>query len=111
MPQGVFSPYHVNTNIQPITFRWSKTCQFCGVSLLNTETVGWCCGPQGRYRHLARPLPPLPAEYNYFIHDPQVSSKSRKLNNLFSFAALQAEREFPNTQGGFVAIQGARFHF
>ncbi|KAJ7791129.1 hypothetical protein B0H14DRAFT_2170834, partial [Mycena olivaceomarginata] len=44
------------------------------------------CGPKGS--HYRPPLPPYPAEWDYFIHSPKVAPLSRKFNQLFCLAAL-----------------------
>lgn len=51
-------------------------------------------------------LPPMPAEYQHILHDPRISGLSRKLNLLFSFAALETDAALPHTREGFVAVQG-----
>jgi hypothetical protein len=87
-------------------------CATCGILLLTGETAGFCCGPNGRRFHDVGPLPALPAEYSIFLHDPRLSSLSRILNLLFSFASLETTHSFPHISGppGFVAIQGKVYH-
>jgi len=57
-------------------------------------------------------LPPLPAEYNTFLSDPQISSLFRILNLIFSFASLETTHQFPQINGppGFFAIEGRVYH-
>jgi hypothetical protein len=87
-------------------------CQFCGIPLLTGEKPGFCCGPRGSHLADVQPLPPLPFEYELFMNDKNISSLSRILNLLFSFAALETTHEFPRNFGppGFLAIQGKVYH-
>ena len=87
-------------------------CPICGVILLTGESAGFCCGRKGSHFHDVPPLPPLPPQFNTFINDPCVSSMSRALNLVFSFASLETTAEFPDLDGppGFVAIQGRVYH-
>ncbi|PPQ85813.1 hypothetical protein CVT24_002342 [Panaeolus cyanescens] len=87
-------------------------CPYCHISLLTGETPGFCCGPNGSRLHDVPPLPPLPPEYNTFINSPDISSLSRVLNLIFSFAALETTHNFPNIPNGpaFVSIQGRVYH-
>lgn len=101
-----YSPYLPNSRLRLYDLRWDRTCPFCGIQLLSGENAGFCCGPQGKYFNAVPPLPRLPDEFYTFLNDPQVSGLSRKLNLLFSFAALQTTAAFPNTADGFLAIQG-----
>ena len=86
-------------------------CKTCGVILLTGEKPGFCCGPKGNRFALIPPLPPLPAEYDAIINNPNISRLSRRLNLMFSFAALESSRTFP-TPGNpsFVAISGRIYH-
>jgi hypothetical protein len=87
-------------------------CPVCGVILLTGEDPGFCCGPQGSHASDVEPLPPLPQEFDTFINDPNISSSSRVLNLIFSFASLESTHPFPDSNGlpGFVAIQGKIYH-
>lgn len=86
-------------------------CKICGVILLTGEKAGFCCGPKGNRFHMIPPLPPLPIEYTTFINDPRVSSLSRKLNLIFSFASLESTHSFPNPGNpSFIAIAGKTYH-
>ena len=91
---------------------WGRhSCRTCSIALLTGERSGFCCGPHGN-RFLAVPaLPPLPYEYNAFVHDHNISRLSRKLNLVFSFASLESTHRFP-TPGppSFVAIAGRTYH-
>lgn len=86
-------------------------CKTCGVVLLTGERPGFCCGPKGNRFSLIPPLPPLPAEYDAIINNPSISRLSRRLNLIFSFAALESSHTFP-TPGNpsFVAISGRIYH-
>ena len=86
-------------------------CRICGVILLTGERPGFCCGPNGNRFALIPPLPALPPEYNILIHDPNISRLSRRLNLIFSFAALESSHAFP-TPGNpsFIAISGRIYH-
>ncbi|KAJ7210365.1 hypothetical protein GGX14DRAFT_363561, partial [Mycena pura] len=88
-------------------------CSTCGVILLTGERPGFCCGPSGSRFLDVRPLPPLPAEFNGFLHDPKISKLSRKLNLILSFASLESTHPFPqqtNGPPGFMAIGGRVYH-
>ncbi|KAH9918037.1 hypothetical protein B0H21DRAFT_702501, partial [Amylocystis lapponica] len=87
-------------------------CPFCFVLLLTGEKPGFCCGRGGKQLHAVAPLPALPPQYDTFLHHPQISSLSRCLNLVFSFASLETTAEFPNVAGppGFLAIQGKIYH-
>jgi len=87
-------------------------CPTCGIPLLTSETPGFCCGPAGSKFHDVPPLPDLPAEYSTFIYNPNISSLSRILNLVFSFASMETTQQFPTPPGGhaFVSIQGKVYH-
>ena len=87
-------------------------CQHCGIILLMGERADFCCGKQGSRLHDVPPLPPLPPEYITFINSPNISSMSRILNLMFSFASLESTHVFPdfNRLPGFMAIQGKIYH-
>jgi hypothetical protein len=74
-------------------------CPYCGLHLLTGERPGFCCGKEGQYLQQIPPLPPLPPQYDIFITHPQISSLSRVLNLIFSFAALETTHEFPEIAG------------
>ncbi|EIW77287.1 hypothetical protein CONPUDRAFT_27986, partial [Coniophora puteana RWD-64-598 SS2] len=87
-------------------------CPTCGILFLTGERRGFCCGPNGsRYADVPS-LPPLPEQYGIFLNDPDISSKSRILNLIFSFAALETTHAFPVNDGprGFVAVWGRVYH-
>ena len=79
--------------------------------LLTGEKPGFCCGPNGNRYFLIPALPPLPPEYDVLINDQNISRLSRRLNLIFSFAALESSHAFP-TPGNpsFVAISGRIYH-
>ena len=79
--------------------------------LLTGERAGFCCGPNGNRYSAVQPLPPLPNEFNTFLNSPDISKLSRKLNLIFSFAAMESTHAFP-TPGNpsFVAIAGKVYH-
>jgi len=87
-------------------------CPYCGIPLLTGEHPGFCCGKNGQYVHDVPPLPPLPAQYNSFVSDHQISSLSCILNLIFSFASLETTLQFPQINGppGFFAIEGRVYH-
>jgi hypothetical protein len=88
-------------------------CPWCGIELLTGENPGFCCGANGKYANDPERLPPLPAEFTIFLNDTRISSLSRLLNVIFSFAALETTHEFPNFVPGppaFVAIAGRVYH-
>ncbi|KIJ28704.1 hypothetical protein M422DRAFT_90147, partial [Sphaerobolus stellatus SS14] len=86
---------------------------FCNVLLLTGErSGGFCCGKRGKYANVVNALPPLPPEFDWLAGQHNISFLSRKLNLLFSFAAMETTDEFPVLTGplGFVAIQGRVCH-
>ena len=88
-------------------------CSWCGLSLLTGERPGFCCGPNGKYANDPPRLPPLPIQFSAFLNDPRISSNSRLLNLIFSFAALESTQEFPTFGPGppaFVAVAGRIYH-
>jgi hypothetical protein len=87
-------------------------CRICNIDLLTGERAGFCCGIEGKYFNNTAPLPPLPPQYATFINHPQISSMSRILNLIFSFASMETTHPFPTVEGppGFVAIQGRIYH-
>src|SRR5579872_1274497 len=86
-------------------------CRRCGVILLTGENPGFCCGPEGNRFDLIDPLPPLPVEYETIVNDQRISRLSRRLNLIFSFAALESSHKFP-TPGNpsFIAVSGRIYH-
>jgi len=89
-----------------------KRCPHCQILLLTGERPGFCCGPNGSRLNDVHPLPPLPPEYEIFMNHPQISSHSRILNLIFSFASLETTQTFPTLPAGtsFLAIQGKVYH-
>ncbi|KIJ37656.1 hypothetical protein M422DRAFT_124849, partial [Sphaerobolus stellatus SS14] len=88
-------------------------CQYCNIPLLTGErSGGFCCGLRGKYAGVIEPLPPLPPQFQWLAMQPGISFLSRKLNLLFSFAALESTERFPILSGpqGFIAIQGRVYH-
>jgi len=87
------------------------SCKVCSVVLLTGERPGFCCGPKGDRFALIPPLPPLPPEYDTIVNDPNISRLSRRLNLIFSFAALESTHTFPVPGNpSFVAISGRIYH-
>ena len=88
-----------------------RRCCTCGVILLTGEKAGFCCGPNGNHYSAVQPLPPLPTEFNTFLDSPDISRLSRRLNLIFSFAAMESTHSFP-TPGNpsFVAVAGRVYH-
>lgn len=103
-------------HIPTVTLHWgarNHMCQWCHIELLTGErSGGFCCGPQGKRAGDVLPLPPLPQQYNTFINHSDISSLSRSLNLVFSFASLETTASFPTLPGGpsFFAIQGHVYH-
>ena len=87
-------------------------CPYCHIPLFSGENPGFCCGPGGSRLQQMPSLPPLPYEFQRFIHDPRLSSLSRILCLIFSFASLECTAEFPSFTGppGFFAIHGCIYH-
>ena len=95
--------------------RWGQNahqCCFCGLALLMGKHTGFCCGSSGQYLNDTPPLPPLPLQYTAFLSHLQISSLSRVLNLIFSFASMETTHQFPHANGplGFFAIQGHVYH-
>lgn len=91
---------------------WSRSCNFCGVQLLTVEEPGFCCGKNGKYLQQVPALPPQSREINWLVMQPGISQLLRKLNLLFSFAAMETTGSFQRMPGpdGFVVIQGKVYH-
>lgn len=88
-----------------------RRCPTCGVILLTGEKAGFCCGPNGNRYSAIQPLPPLPDEFNTFLNSPDISKLSRKLNLIFSFAAMESTHAFPAPGNpSFVAVAGRIYH-
>ena len=88
-----------------------RRCRTCGVVLLTGEKAGFCCGPNGNRYSAIQPLPPLPDEFSNFLNSPDISRLSRKLNLIFSFAAMESTHAFPTLRDpSFVAIAGRIYH-
>lgn len=87
-------------------------CKTCGIALLTGEEASFCCGVNGSQFGDVPPLPPLPPQLEALTTHPQISSLSRILNLIFSFASLGTTHPFPNDFGlpAFVAIQGRVYH-
>jgi len=87
-------------------------CWVCNIALLTGERAGFCCGINGKYFNDTIPLPPLPAQYDASINHLNISSMSRVLNLIFSFASMETTHPFPTVPGppGFLSIQGHIYH-
>ena len=89
----------------------TRKCPTCGVILLTGEKPGFCCGPNGNRYATVQRLPPLPDEFNIFLNSPDISGLSRKLNLIFSFAAMELTHAFPTLGNpSFVAVAGRIYH-
>lgn len=91
---------------------WGRNCRHCGIKLLTGEIAGFCCGKNGKHLNRVPSLPPQSAELQWLSSQHGVSEFSRKLNVLFSFAAMETTGTFDRPPGpeGFVAIQGKVYH-
>ena len=91
---------------------WGRNCRHCGITLLTGEEAGFCCGKDGKHLCKVPRMPPQSAELQWLSSQPGVSEMSRKLNLLFSFAAMETTGSFDRPPGpdGFVAIQGKVYH-
>ncbi|KAI6146722.1 hypothetical protein BKA82DRAFT_152678, partial [Pisolithus tinctorius] len=87
-------------------------CKTCHLDLLTGEDAGFCCGVNGSRYGDVRPLPPLPPQIQALTDHPQISTLSRILNLIFSFASLETTHPFPTDFAvpGFLAIQGRVYH-
>ncbi|KAF8459729.1 hypothetical protein JB92DRAFT_2779483, partial [Gautieria morchelliformis] len=76
------------------------------------EKPRFCCGEKGSRLGDVGPLPVLPSEFDIFLNDPDISTKSHILNLIFSFASMQTTAEFPGWHGPlfFFAIHGHVYH-
>ena len=100
------------------SFAWGRlyggiphSCPFCEILLLTGEKAGFCCGDHGSHLQDVAPLPPLPPEYAVLLRHPQISSLSRKLNLIFSFASMETSQTFPaHLANAMVAVQGKVYH-
>ncbi|KAH9920032.1 uncharacterized protein BXZ73DRAFT_52434 [Epithele typhae] len=90
----------------------THACRHCGVILLTGEESGFCCGTNGSKLNSFPPLPVLPIQYNQFLFDPKISSLSRALNLVFSFASLESSVPFFDVGGppGFWSVGGRIYH-
>ena len=88
-----------------------RRCRTCGIELLTGEKTGFCCGPNGNRYSSIQPLPALPDEFDTFLRSPDISRLSRKLNLIFSFAAMESTHASP-TPGNpsFVVVAGRIYH-
>lgn len=92
---------------------WKRTCAKCRAVLLDGEAPTFCCN-NGKW--IAPPLPPLPATMTNVVESsPQkrnMSSHSRRLNNLFTFTAIGATQHFHHFATGTasVAVTGRTYH-
>lgn len=118
MPLPSESLWNIGSISTP-TLRWGENrrgnvhaCRICGIELLTGEEPGFCCGPNGSHYQDVHPLPPLPPQIQAISSHPRVSSLSRVLNLIFSFASLETTHAFPDVPGppGFLAIQGRVYH-
>ncbi|EJD50340.1 hypothetical protein AURDEDRAFT_19428, partial [Auricularia subglabra TFB-10046 SS5] len=86
-------------------------CRHCQIELLTGESSGFCCGAQGEKVAEIPRLRPLPDEYLTFINDPRVSSVSRLLNLIYTFAQLESTHQFPeHAVPAHFAIEGRIYH-
>jgi hypothetical protein len=92
---------------------WDYTCPSCNACLLHGEKKSFCCN-DGKW--VIPPLPPLPPRLSLLLSDRQfsqnISSRSRRLNNLFAFTAIGATNGFTTFKTGVstVSITGRTYH-
>lgn len=92
---------------------WNRRCHHCHALLLKGEEKSFCCN---NGRTIIPSLPPLPRRIQELISSPvasrQLSSSSRRLNNLFSFTAIGATQGFTHfdTGSASVSITGRTYH-
>ena len=88
-----------------------RRCPTCRIELLTGENAGFCCGTNGNRFIAVPPLPDLPIEFNVFLHSRDISKLSRKLNLIFSFAAMESSHTFPSPGNpSFIAVAGRVYH-
>lgn len=93
---------------------WNRRCHHCSALLLTGENLSYCCN---NGQKIVPALPPLPRNIQQLIESPTTSSRnlsssSRRLNNLFSFTAIGATQGFNHfsTGSASVAITGRTYH-
>ena len=98
--------------IKVTRLNWGRYCTYCGVRLLTGERKGFCCGSNGKHLHKVPRLPPQSNEIRWLFTQPGISYLSRRLNLLFSFAAMETTGSMERLNGpdGFVAIEGKVYH-
>jgi len=108
---GPISTVRLHWGSSPNNRSADRRCRKCKVVLLTGERAGFCCGPNGNRYSSVQPLPSLPNEFNTFLNSSDISRLSRKLNLIFSFAAMESTHAFP-TPGNpsFVAVAGRIYH-
>ena len=98
--------------IKVTQLNWGRFCNYCGISLLTGEIKGFCCGKEGKYLSGVPRLPPQSEEIKWLSIQPGISYLSRRLNLLFSFAAMETTGSMERLNGpdGFLAIEGKVYH-
>lgn len=98
--------------IRVINLTWGRRCQYCGIKLLTGESGGFCCGSRGKHLSGVPSLPRQAPEIEWLYTQPNISRMSRKLNLMFSFAAMETTGAFARPPGpdGFLAIEGKVYH-
>ena len=104
--------WNLSSTIRVSRMTWGRNCRHCGIKLLTGEEAGFCCGKDGKHLDGVPRLPPQSPELSWLSSQVGVSECSRKLNVLFSFAAMETTGSFDRAPGpdGFVAIQGKVYH-
>jgi hypothetical protein len=92
-----YTHFHFNMN----RTRWRcptwSLCTFCNAPILKGETKLSCCS---RGRLTVPSLPELPPRIVQLTKEEEISTKSRKLNNLFCFTAIGATEGFHHFHSG-----------
>ena len=98
--------------IKVTRLNWGRFCGFCGVRLLTGELKGFCCGKNGKHLPKVSRLPAQSEEIKWLAMQPNISYLSRRLNLLFSFAAMETTGSMERLSGpdGFLAIEGKVYH-
>jgi Helitron helicase-like domain at N-terminus len=94
--------------------QWDFTCPRCDALLLHGERKSFCCN-DGKWD--VPSLPPLPENISAVLNDidlsRNISTFSRRLNNLFAFTAIGATKGFTHFESGVssVSITGRTYHW
>ena len=55
----------IDRRVKVTTLKWSRSCRYCGVTLLTGEEAGFCCGGKGEHLQGVPRLPPQSEEIRW----------------------------------------------